>query len=48
MVGIYKITNTLNGHKYIGKSKNIADRWSEHKRESQLPEEKWSQNKRHE
>lgn len=30
MVGIYKITNTKNGHFYIGKSKNIRSRWLWH------------------
>lgn len=29
--GIYKITNNLNGHCYIGKSTNISHRWIEHK-----------------
>lgn len=48
MIGIYKITNLINGHSYIGKSKNIYERWSEHKRESQLPESTWEKNKRHE
>ena len=31
MVGIYKITNNLNGHCYIGQSRNINKRWSDHK-----------------
>lgn len=31
MIGIYKITNILNGKCYIGKSKNIERRWMEHK-----------------
>lgn len=48
MIGIYKITNLINGHKYIGKSIDIQARWCEHKRESNLPEEKWEENKRHE
>lgn len=30
--GIYKITNLVNGKIYIGQSKNIYKRWSEHKR----------------
>lgn len=29
--GIYKITNTITGDFYIGSSKNIKRRWSEHK-----------------
>ena len=28
MIGIYKITNNLNGHCYIGQSRNINKRWS--------------------
>ena len=31
--GVYKITNTVNGKFYIGSSKNIDKRWSEHIRE---------------
>lgn len=31
MVGIYKITNELNGHVYIGQSTNINKRWNKHK-----------------
>lgn len=34
MIGIYKITNTLNGKVYIGQSKNIEKRWKEHIRKS--------------
>ena len=30
MIGIYKITNSINGKIYIGKSTNIFERWSEH------------------
>lgn len=30
MIGIYKITNKLNGQCYIGQSINIARRWKEH------------------
>lgn len=30
--GIYAITNTVNGNRYIGSSANISRRWSEHKR----------------
>ena len=32
--GIYKITNILNGHVYIGQSINIEKRWQDHKREA--------------
>ena len=31
MVGIYKITNKINEHCYIGQSRNIAKRWRAHK-----------------
>lgn len=31
MVGIYKIENLKNGHKYIGQSVNIAARWNKEK-----------------
>lgn len=31
MIGIYKITNKLNGHSYIGQSTNIENRWKAHK-----------------
>lgn len=30
MIGIYKITNKLNGKVYIGQSKNIERRWKDH------------------
>ena len=33
MVGIYKITNQLNGKVYIGQSVNIEQRWKRHKQE---------------
>jgi group I intron endonuclease len=33
-IGIYKIENILNGKIYIGQSKHIETRWSEHCRES--------------
>ena len=29
--GIYKITNTLDGHFYIGQSRNLERRWYLHK-----------------
>lgn len=32
MIGIYKITNNLNGKSYIGQSVDIKRRWNEHKR----------------
>ena len=32
--GIYKIVNDINGHIYIGKSKNIENRWNSHKSSS--------------
>lgn len=28
--GIYSITNTINGKRYIGKAKSIEDRWKDH------------------
>lgn len=31
MIGIYKITNTINNMCYIGQSKNIHKRWNNHK-----------------
>ncbi len=31
MIGIYKITNKINGHCYIGQSRNIDKRWRDHK-----------------
>ena len=34
VVGIYKITNKINGKSYIGQSNNIIRRISEHKSES--------------
>ena len=37
--GIYKITNTATGDFYIGSSKNVKKRWTEHKRKSM-----WKQN----
>lgn len=32
MTGIYKITNKKNGKVYVGKSKDIIHRWSEHEK----------------
>lgn len=31
MIGIYKITNLINGHSYIGQSLNIEKRWKNHR-----------------
>ena len=31
MIGIYKITNKINGNSYIGLSTHIEDRWDYHK-----------------
>lgn len=36
MIGIYKITNQCNGKIYIGQSKDIEERWKEHKRKMQV------------
>lgn len=36
MIGIYKITNKLNGQSYIGQSVNIAARWYHHKTAGEL------------
>ena len=30
MIGIYKITNNVNGKIYIGQSVNIEKRWKDH------------------
>ena len=35
MIGIYKITNLVNGKFYIGQSVNIKRRWSDHKRKGE-------------
>lgn len=32
--GVYKITNTITGDFYIGSSKNICERWTNHKKSS--------------
>lgn len=47
MCGIYQITNNINKKIYIGKSKNIKERWQEHIRESYISEDLWKQNYRH-
>ena len=31
IIGVYKITNTVTGDFYVGSSKNIKQRWSDHK-----------------
>ena len=33
MIGIYKIENKYNGKIYIGKSKDIMNRWSTHEKD---------------
>ena len=33
MIGVYKITNIINGKVYIGESMNIEERWNEHEKE---------------
>lgn len=38
MVGIYKITNQVNGHSYIGQSVDISRRWRNEKTHAFLPE----------
>lgn len=30
MIGIYKITNKINNHSYVGQSRNISKRWHDH------------------
>lgn len=40
MIGIYKITNLINGHSYIGLSTNIEKRWSYHKTQYNWEREK--------
>ena len=32
--GVYKITNTITGDFYIGSSKNVKERWKQHKKSS--------------
>ncbi len=34
IIGVYKITNNINGHSYIGCSKDCEKRWSDHKTKS--------------
>ena len=34
MIGIYKITNNINGKCYIGQSINIKQRWKGHKKDA--------------
>ena len=34
IIGIYKITNTITGDFYIGSSKNVKQRWAQHKKPS--------------
>ena len=34
IIGVYKITNTVTGDFYIGSSKNVKQRWANHKRQS--------------
>lgn len=36
MTGIYKITNKVNGHFYIGASRNIKKRWNEHRKKTNV------------
>ena len=36
IIGIYKITNTITGDFYIGSSKNVKSRWTDHKKPSTL------------
>ena len=36
IIGIYKITNTITGDFYIGSSKNVKQRWIDHKKPSIL------------
>ena len=34
LIGVYKITNRINGKVYIGQSVNINERWGDHKRKA--------------
>ena len=34
IIGVYRIINTVTGDFYIGSSKNIKQRWAEHKCDS--------------
>lgn len=34
MIGIYKITNLINNHSYVGQSVDISRRWNAHKEEA--------------
>jgi len=45
MIGIYKITNNVNGKVYIGQSWDIKKRWNEHKSHSHNNHFKKSLNK---
>lgn len=40
IIGIYKITNLINGKVYIGQSTNIYNRWKKHKRAGFNPQSK--------
>lgn len=40
MIGIYKITNQTNDHCYIGQSRNIKNRWADHKASAFNPADK--------
>ena len=41
MIGIYKLTNKINGKVYIGQSRNIKNRWRGHKFESKIEDNGW-------
>lgn len=42
MIGIYKITNLVNGKVYIGQSRQIEKRWTQHKKTIKfLEQDKW-------
>lgn len=40
MTGIYKITNNINGKCYIGRAKNINNRWKAHRKNAFMPSSK--------